>query len=290
MKKVLYTDLNKDGNLDVGAVNSGSNDISVRLATGPATFGGSMNYNSGADPRAITSGDVNGDGAPDLVAVSYGSNNVSVYLNKNDGSGTFNAQTTASVGTSPQHLTLGDFNKDGKLDVVTANTNSNNLTVRLGMGNGTFGNSTAVGAGSSPVYVATADWNKDGKLDVAAVNNGINAGTYMVSILLGDGAGGLGQAVNIDIGSNTVPRGAVVGDFNKDGNPDLAVAGYGNNTLPVLLGKGDGTFEPVVSLNGPANPQSLESADLQGDGWPDLVATTSITGSQNVSILLGQCK
>jgi hypothetical protein len=123
----------------VGAVNSGSNDISVRLATGPATFGGSMNYNSGADPRAITSGDVNGDGAPDLVAVSYGSNNVSVYLNKNDGSGTFNAQTTASVGTSPQHLALGDFNKDGKLDVVTANTNSNNLTVRLGMETGHLG-------------------------------------------------------------------------------------------------------------------------------------------------------
>ncbi len=112
----------------------------------------------------------------------------------------------------------------------------------------------------------------------------------MVSILLGDGAGGFGASTNIDIGNATVPRGAVVGDFNLDGTPDLAVAGFGNNTIPVLLGKGDGTFEPVISLSGPANPQSIATADFNGDGWPDLVATTSLTTSQNVSVMLGSCK
>ena len=108
--------------------------------------------------------------------------------------------------------------------------------------------------------------------------------------LLGDGAGGLAQPVNLDGGRRSAPRGAVATDLNKDGIPDLVVAGYGNNTLPVLLGKGDGTFEPVSSVTGPALPQSVDSADFNGDGIPDLVATTSTTGGQNVSTLLGQCK
>ena len=138
--------------------------------------------------------------------------------------------------------------------------------------------------------MAIADLNTDGKPDLAVVNSGITTGTYVVSILLGDGSGGFGQAVNVDVGNNTVPKGMVVGDFNKDGKTDLAVAGFGNSTLPMLIGKGDGTFEPVVSVTGPTNPLSVDSADVNGDGWPDLVATTSIAGSQNVSILLGQCK
>lgn len=105
---VAVADVNKDGNLDVAAVSSASNDISVRLATGAAVFGGSVTYGSGADPRAIASGDVNGDGAPDLVTVSFASSNINVYLNKNDGSGTFLAANSSAVGTSPVHLTLAD--------------------------------------------------------------------------------------------------------------------------------------------------------------------------------------
>lgn len=105
---VAVADFNKDGNLDLAAVNSGSNDISVRLATGAAQYGNAMNYTSGADPRAIAAGDLNGDGAIDLATVSFGSSNLNVYLNKNDGTGTFNAASSSTVGTSPVHLVLAD--------------------------------------------------------------------------------------------------------------------------------------------------------------------------------------
>jgi hypothetical protein len=105
---VAVADFNKDGNLDLAAVNSGSNDISVRLATNAAQYGNAMNYTSGADPRAIAAGDLNGDGAIDLATVSFGSSNLNVYLNKNDGTGTFNAASSSTVGTSPVHLVLAD--------------------------------------------------------------------------------------------------------------------------------------------------------------------------------------
>lgn len=105
---VVVGDFNKDGNLDVAAVNSASNDISVRLATGAAQFGASTTYGSGADPRAIVAGDLNGDGALDLMTVSFASSNINVFLNKNDGSGTFQPASSSAVGTSPVHLALAD--------------------------------------------------------------------------------------------------------------------------------------------------------------------------------------
>ena len=108
MYLVLYMDFNKDGNLDVATVNSASSDISVRLATGAGVFGAIATYGSGADPRAIAAGDVNGDGAPDLVTVGFASSNINVYLNKNDGSGTFQNADPSPVGTSPVHLVLAD--------------------------------------------------------------------------------------------------------------------------------------------------------------------------------------
>lgn len=105
---VAVADFNNDGNLDLAAVNSASNDISVRLATGSGQYGSAMNYTSGADPRAIVAGDLNGDGAIDLATVSFASSNLNVFLNKNDGSGTFNAAASSGVGTSPVHLALAD--------------------------------------------------------------------------------------------------------------------------------------------------------------------------------------
>lgn len=287
---VAAVDLNKDGNLDLVTANSNSNDISVRVATGAGTFPtASTQYGAGADTRAIAAADLTGDGAADLVAVNYGSGNISIY--KNNGDGTFAAQSNLSVGASPQHVILTDLDKDGKLDVVTANANGNNLSVRLANGTPSiFGAAASVAVGSSPWFVTAADWNGDGKMDLAVVNNGMTASTYMVSILLGDGKGSFATPVNIDIGNQSAPRGAVATDLNKDGIMDLVVAGYGSNTLPVLIGKGDGTFEPVLSVTGPAFPQSVDAADFDGDGMPDLVATSSSTGSQNVATLLGQCK
>ena len=265
--------------------------MTTRLATGPGTFANTTAaFSTGADPRAMAAADVNGDGATDLLVVNYASNNLSVFINLNDGSGAFAAQSTSPIGTGPTQMLLADLDKDGKLDVVATNGSSNAISVRLGQAGGNFANAVSVSVGSNPIYLASGDWNGDGNPDLAVSNGTQMQGTYTVSILLGDGKGAFATPAQLDLGATTTPRGLTASDFDQDGKLDLAVAGFGNNTVAVLPGKGDGTFEPALSVPGPTTPLSIISTDLNGDGFPDVAASTGATASQAVSVMLGQCK
>ena len=94
-------------------------------------------------------------------------------------------------------------------------------------------------AGTNPISVAIADINGDGKPDLAVANYGGD-----VSVLLGNGKGGF-TAVNYAAGSH--PHSVAIADFNGDGNPDLVVTNEGDDNISVLLGKGNGTFQPAVN-------------------------------------------
>src|SRR5262249_25415331 len=136
-------------------------------------------------------------------------------------------------------------------------------------------------AGNAPVSVAVGDFNGDGRLDVAV--GLLDFGTFRYfSILLGNGDGSF-QAPRYP----TAGGGAVfvaVGDFNSDGQLDLAVASSPQNQVSVLLGNGDGTFRLPrnMSLSGPS---SIAVGDFNGDGWLDLAVVSGVTG--NVSVFLG---
>ena len=89
----------------------------------------------------------------------------------------------------------------------------------------------------------------------------------------------------VDYAAGTNPSSVAVGDFNRDGVPDVAVANYGSNTVSVLLGNGDGTFQPALTLAADANPEFVAVSDFNRDGVPDLVVACS--GSNSVSVFLG---
>ena len=89
----------------------------------------------------------------------------------------------------------------------------------------------------------------------------------------------------VDYAAGTNPASVAVGDFNRDGVPDVAVANYGSNTVSVLLGNGDGTFQPALTLAADANPEFVAVSDFNRDGVPDLVVACS--GSNSVSVFLG---
>ncbi|MFI5039934.1 MAG: FG-GAP repeat domain-containing protein, partial [Solirubrobacterales bacterium] len=163
-------------------------------ALGAVTFAPAASLGVGATPYAVAVGDFNGDGKRDLATANNGSANVSVLLG--DGNGTFGAASNFPLapGSHPDALAVGDFNGDGKPDLVTANAVSHDVSVLLGDGTGGFGPAASFGVGTMPSSVVVGDFNGDGEPDLATAN------FADVSILLNNGSGGFGPAHSFPVG------------------------------------------------------------------------------------------
>ena len=195
---------------------------------------------------------------------------------------------------APVSLTTGDFNGDGKLDVVAADFDElgPNVTVFLGNGDGAFSAlaPTSPELESNTLGVVSGDFNGDGKRDLLVIGQAANDGS-VVSFLAGNGDGTFQPATLTSVPGAYLDGDAVVGDFNGDGKPDVAIGTVAQSphTVAVLLGAGDGTFDPVY-LDVPDPGAGAEagfaiaSADLNGDGVPDLLVLTNL----GVSVFLGQ--
>ena len=210
------------------------------------TFSVATNFTVGTNPISVAIADVNGDGKPDLVTANSVSNDVSVLLGT--GTGSFGSANNFTVGSNPQSVAIADMDGDGKLDLVTANAGSDNVSVLLGTGTGSFGAATNFTVGSYPRSVAIADVNGDGKPDLVIAN----VGSDNVSVLLNTYAAVTSlpfqTATNFAAGPHSIS--VTVGDFNGDGKPDLAVANYGTNNVSVLLGNGAGGLRGGHELRG----------------------------------------
>jgi hypothetical protein len=205
------------------------------------------------------------------------SNVVGALLGNGDGS--LQGEVNYPAGALAVAAAVGDFNGDGKPDLITANSYINAVGVLLGNGNGTFQAPVMAGANNFPNALATGDFNHDGKLDLAVANRSSND----VSVLLGNGDGTLRAAVNYPVGGS--PRGVAVGDFNGDHQVDLVTANADGNSVSVLINNGDGTFQPAVNYPTAVSPYAVVVADFNGDGKADL-ATANLVAN-NVSVLIG---
>ncbi len=190
--------------------------------------------------------------------------------------------TAADFGTGqdPRYVATGDFNGDGKKDIVAANYNSNTISVLLANGDGTYQPAVNYTVGSNPKAVVIGDFNGDGKPDLAVANS--NYASNIVSILTGNGDGTFQALLNVTVES--APGALAVGDFNGDGRLDLAVAN-GSNNISILLGNGNATFQSAVNYSVGSSPSSIAVADFEGDGTLDLALANY--NDYTVSILKG---
>jgi uncharacterized protein (TIGR03437 family) len=278
-------DLNGDGKPDLAVTRSAfsnsvySGVVSILLGNGDGTFQQPTAYSSASGGGEVTIADFNGDGMPDLAVASWPTFGFAILLGKGDG--TF-AQSFAVAGCAPNlacggapgsPLGVGDFNGDGKLDIVTSYAfGQKRGAVLLGNGDGTFRELPGQtftdgdplfphGVGEFPSAIVVADLNGDGKLDaIFGYGGNIDGDYHMVSVCLGNGDGSFQPAMSIGAGES--PSSVAHGDFNGDGKPDLATANEISNNVTALINQGSGAFLTAVSaagLTGPVAPESLAS-------------------------------
>jgi FG-GAP-like repeat/Abnormal spindle-like microcephaly-assoc'd, ASPM-SPD-2-Hydin len=270
---LAVADFNGDGKPDV--LEQGTGTLVVLLGNGDGTFQLPITTNSGANLSPVIAGDLTGNGRADVLGLF--NNNLVVYLSKGDG--TFAAGVfypVGSTGFTDEGITLGDFNNDGKVDVVVSLSGDNVVgqeVVLLGNGNGTFQSGKTSTGVYYPTSVVAGDFNNDGKLDLVIAGQPSCNGSctpVITSILLGNGDGTFQTPTTIFFNNGTL----AAADLNGDGKLDLVLT---NGVVQIYLGGGDGTFVNTHSyqpLGGP--PQGFAVADFNLDGKLDVAAEGNI--------------
>ncbi|MBZ5535409.1 MAG: FG-GAP-like repeat-containing protein [Acidobacteriia bacterium] len=240
---IIVGDFNGDGKMDLAAAVQSGGPVSVLLGNGDGTFQAAQSYGgTGLSPTSLATADLNGDGYLDLVIISSTGSALTTLLGRGDG--TFQSGWSCPFcGTvTEQVVTVGEFNGDRILDLITMYPGSRTITPLLGKGDGSFlfPSGPYPSTGNEPRSVAVGDFNGDARADLAVAD----AGSNDVSILMGRGDGTF--AATVYFGANVRPGFIAVGDFNGDDNPDLVVTNPTDGTVSVLFNGCGGSCTPIA--------------------------------------------
>ncbi|HEX8196280.1 MAG TPA: FG-GAP-like repeat-containing protein, partial [Pyrinomonadaceae bacterium] len=267
--QIIAADVNQDNRHDLLTIRSGfpKSTVSVLLSVGNNEF--SAPKVSLYSDYYLAAADLNNDGLLDLVSTDASDlgYNSEIAVALNDGNKGFLPDRRFGAPTGLKDLAVGDFNGDGKKDVITAHVNGGKpLTVYLGDGTGNVSNpvSTSLNAGFEKIIVG--DFNSDGKDDVFATNS--QGSSYS---LLSSGNGAFTVAPNFPVTIEGGVSKLIKGDFNGDNKLDFAVTRGATTNL--WLGSGTGQF--TASSNSISNLGAEAAGDFNGDGKLDLAGFTA---------------
>jgi hypothetical protein len=290
-------DFNNDGRLDLAVgtvgfalINEGpflvfSGGVSILLGDGAGGFNQSQAPDfQKISVASIATGDLNGDGKLDLALgvvpqqmVTGGADHVMTMIG--DGAGKFTIDQDFVITSAPVSVLLGDFNHDGKLDLVNVDDIQgvlfNTITIRLGTGTGTFASPTSFPITWDPEFVAAGDFNLDGNLDLVVANG-------RVYVTLGNGSGGFGLPTDQARYFDRV----ATGDFNNDGKPDLALLGtpFAQSVSIVLNTCGTPTPPQLFASEQDNRGAVLDSVKVR-DPFP-FTSNTNFSSDQRTRIIL----
>ena len=314
---LAVADANQDGSPDIVVAaddnlavlpNDGHGSFGAAFHVTPATLSGTL-LGMPRKTDAAAFGDLDGDGNPEMVVHEFvhvagasdcmdgelldvysmapGLTPLALHRYTFNFSGYPNCYSRVACG-----MTLIDLNGDGRPDVVVAYPTATGVLLNDGTGNLL---PPAYYKGGNGCPAGLADVNGDGRPDLVRTTIVLEPLRVAAALRLNHGDGTFGDVLSTDLSSGSVSvgsTGAVGGDINGDGRPDVAtVVGLTNvgdgNRVIVAIGNGDGTFSSILDYPVGGDPVSIELADLDGDGRQDLVVANK--GSNSISVLLNRC-
>lgn len=266
---IAAADLRNIDRWDIIVPNKDGRTVSVFLQEGDGTYAEPRVYDAN-DAWSVTAGDINGDGYQDLAVANF--DGFAITLLQGVGDGTFlpGEKIPAVANMQPRGVEFGDFNKDGKLDlVVPSDTLNGRVAIYLNTGSVNrlgFAAPQIITVGQLTGVAVIQDLNHDGNDDI------LTSSLYSdnLSVLLGRGDGSFAPPARYWTGS-IWPYGVALTDCNGDGNADAVLAGVKGVTCSVLAGDGRGGFgsPSFFEIEGPS--RWLTAADFNRDGRSDLV-------------------
>jgi len=279
-QSIAAGDLDGDGRPDLVVALYDPGGILVLLGRGDGTFAPGTRLDAGIHTASVVLADFNCDTRLDVATANRDSGDVSFRLGHGDGS--FADQLRIAVGDSPQTVAAGDFNGDTLADLAVAGFGANGVAVLAGRRDGSLEAPQFFGAGNLPVGLAAADVDGDG-LDDLVVGN-LSSGDVTVHLATGQPPALFHPRIRSRAGEE--PGAVAVGDFDRDGRPDIAVANAVSRTIAVLPGHGDGVFGGAPSFGTGYWPTWVSIGHLNADRHWDIAVANQFAHS--ISVLLGR--
>jgi hypothetical protein len=272
-------DLTNDGLPDllyIGGTGSTGYNFLTAINLGNGNFATPQLHNVGVcAPEDIDAADLDGDG--DLDVVATGGCSSAIHVSYNQGNAIFTSSIALQLSAYPGPLALGDFNKDGKIDIAAGTISE--IAILLANPVSGFLAPVYFAMDNGPYDILTVDLNDDGNLDIASCNYGASSGDYNMTVRLGNGTGGFGQvqllpaAYSPDLANVS---GITCGDIDNDLDLDLMVSNNATNDMSVYLNQGNGVFSAGMRSGLYYSARSPWFADFNNDGHCEVAALVSL--------------